>query len=102
MAQTAEKAYTDLIARVKEARLLGSCAELLGWDEQTYMPPHGSAHRSEQMGLLARLTHEMLTAPALGDLLGQAEAQAKAGDPVVSANLREIRRAYDRAVKLPA
>src|SRR5436305_2347821 len=100
MASTAAPAYAQLIDRVKQARLLGSCAEVRGWDEQTYMPPRGSAHRAEQMGLLARLTHELLTAPAIGELLGEAEA-LKAGEPVVAANLREIRRAYDRAVKLP-
>ena len=54
------------------------------------------------MALLARLTHEMLTAPALGDLLREAEGLAGNNDPTTSANLREIRRAYDRAVKLPA
>jgi carboxypeptidase Taq len=101
MSQPADQAYTALIGRVKECRLLGSCAEVLGWDEQTYMPPRGSAHRAEQMALLARLTHDLLTAPALGELLGQAEAAAPA-DEVARANLREIRRAHDRAVKLPA
>ena len=93
--------WAALIGRVKECRVLGSCAEVLGWDEQTYMPPRGSAHRAEQMALLARLTHDLLTAPALGELLGQAEAKAP-GDEVSRANLREIRRAHDRAVKLPA
>ncbi len=101
MSRTAEQAYAQLLERVKEARLLGSCAEVLGWDEQTYMPPKGSAHRAEQMALLARLTHEQLTAPALGELLATAETLPDK-DAVAAGNLREIRRAYDRAVKLPA
>ena len=42
MARTTEQAYAQVLDRVKEARLLGSCAEVLGWDEQTYMPPKGS------------------------------------------------------------
>ena len=88
MSQTAEQAYAALIGRVKECRLLGSCAEVLGWDEQTYMPPRGSAHRAEQMALLARMTHDLLTAPAVGELLGQAEALGLAADEVVRANLR--------------
>jgi carboxypeptidase Taq len=97
------QAYTELLRRVREAALLESCAGLLGWDERTYMPHHGSAHRAEQMALLARLTHEMLTAPILGELLAVVESSplVREADSDASANVREIRRQYDRAVKLP-
>ncbi|MCC6421448.1 MAG: carboxypeptidase M32 [Gemmataceae bacterium] len=99
----ANHAYTDLIHRVREGRLLGSCAELLGWDERTYMPPRGSDHRAQQMALLARLAHEMSTAPEIGGLLAAVEGSAlvQDADSPVAANVREIRRAYNRAVKLP-
>jgi carboxypeptidase Taq len=97
------QAYEELIRRIKEHSLLGSCASVLGWDERTYMPHKGSAHRAEQMALLARMTHEMLTAPEIGQLLaevgGSALVQQK--DSVPAVNVREIRRHYDRAVKLP-
>ena len=65
------KSYQDLISRFKEFSLLSSCASLLGWDERTYMPHNGSAHRAEQMALLARLTHEQVTDPEIGRLLGE-------------------------------
>src|ERR1700745_4261903 len=98
-----DQAYTDLSHCVKEALLLESCASVLGWDERTYMPHEGSAHRAEQMALLARMTHEMLTAPEIGDLLGAVEQSPLTRDPesAVAVNAREIRRTYDRAVKLP-
>src|SRR3954467_8876126 len=101
---TPDHAYTDLIRRVKEAALLGSCAGVLGWDERTYMPRQGSAHRAEQMALLARLGHQMLTAPDIGQLLGAVEGSPLVKDPegAPAVNAREIRRTYDRAVKLPA
>jgi len=92
-----EQSYADLIRRVKDYNLLSSCGSVLGWDERTYMPHEGSAHRAEQMALLARLTHEMATAPKIGELL--AEVEGMDGD--AAANVREIRRGYDRAVKLP-
>jgi carboxypeptidase Taq len=103
MSANAEAAYDDLIRRVKEANVLGSCASVLDWDEQTYMPRQGSAYRAEQMALLARLRHEMLTAPAVGELLGRVEGTDLVRDPesVPAVNAREIRRSYDRAVKLP-
>jgi carboxypeptidase Taq len=99
-----QQAYHELLHRVREARVLASCADVLHWDEQTYMPPEGSAHRAEQMALLARLGHEMSTAPLLGEFLAQVEASdlVKDGDGEPAANVRDVRRNYDRAVKLPA
>jgi carboxypeptidase Taq len=104
MTMNHEQAYAELIRRVKEARLLESCGSVLGWDERTYMPREGSAHRAEQLALLARMTHEMLTAPQLGELLGAVESSPLVADAesVPAVNVREIRRTYDRAVKLPA
>src|SRR5258708_21819014 len=95
--------YAELIRRCKETTLLHSCADVLGWDEQTYMPPAGSALRGEQMALLARMGHEIATAPAIGELLAQLESSdlMRQGDTIESANVREVRRAYDRAVKVP-
>lgn len=93
------EAYADLIRRWKEANTLGSCAAVLGWDERTFMPRNGSAHRAEQLALLARLIHERITDPRIGDLIAAASSVTTTDDQ--KANLREIRRAYDRAVKLP-
>jgi carboxypeptidase Taq len=97
------QAYTELIRRVREAALLESCASVLGWDERTYMPRQGSAHRAEQMALLARLCHEMFTAPQVGELLAAVEGSPLVKDTAgeAAANVREVRRQYDRAVKLP-
>src|SRR5262245_40281196 len=98
---TRDNAYSELVRRFKEWSVLGSCASALSWDEQTYMPPQGSAHRAEQMALLARLAHEMLAAKAMADLLAAAEAAPAESGSIAAANVREIRRVHDRAVKLP-
>src|SRR5262249_31510679 len=101
MPRTAEQAYAELIQRFKEYSLLGSCSSVLGWDERTYMPREGAVHRAEQMALLARLAHETLTAPRIGRLLSELEKSAPVEDAdSASVNIREIRRHYDRAVKL--
>jgi carboxypeptidase Taq len=96
-------AYDELITSVKETTLLASCSALLAWDERTHMPPAGSAHRAEQMALLARLTHERATSPRIGELLAAVEGSdlVRTPDSDAAANVREIRRNYDRAVKLP-
>src|SRR3954469_9202059 len=95
--------YDDLVRRVREAGVLASCAGLLGWDERTYMPRAGAAHRGEQMALLARLGHEMLPAPRVGERRAGVEGRPPAASPETdaAANVREIRRDYDRATKLP-
>jgi carboxypeptidase Taq len=98
-----QTAYEELLRRVREAAVLGSCAGLLGWDERTYMPRAGAAHRGEQMALLARLGHEMVADPRIGELLTAVEASDLVRDPESDAavNAREIRRGYNRATKLP-
>lgn len=98
------QAYDELIAHFREFRLLESIGGLLGWDERTYMPPKGSPHRADQMALMARLAHEKITSPKLGELLESATktTPSESADSDRSANLREIRRVRDRAVKMPA
>lgn len=69
------------------------------------MPPGGLAHRSNQLAQLAQLVHARSTDPRVHDWLLDCEADASlAGDPLSAAavNVREWRRDYDRATKLPA
>jgi len=104
MSRTPQEAFDELIRRVKAVSLLGSCGAVLHWDHQTYMPPKGGAHRAEQLALLAGLCHEQFTAPEIGDLLSLAETGelARGSGSAAAVNLREIRRAYDRATRIPA
>ncbi|GIW88378.1 MAG: thermostable carboxypeptidase 1 [Isosphaeraceae bacterium] len=97
------EAYEELVRRSRERSLLGSCAALLGWDEQTYMPCGGAEHRAAQLALLAGLTHERAIDPRIGELLAIVEGSPLVADPEsdAAANVREWRRDYDRATKLP-
>jgi carboxypeptidase Taq len=101
MPRSPQDSYAELIRRFKEYSLLGSCSNVLGWDERTYMPRQGSAHRAEQIALLARMCHEMLTASVMGELLFEVEASSLPKQEDTAVNVREIRRTYNRAVKLP-
>ncbi len=99
----AQAAYDELIRRTKEEALLASCLELLGWDELTYMPRAGAGHRGEQFALLSGLYHARATEPRIGELLAAVEGTSLLSDPAAppAVNVREIRRAYDRQVRLP-
>ena len=100
---TPADAYAELVRRSKESGVLNSCAAVLGWDQQTYMPRNGAGLRGEQMALLASLSHQKFTDPKVGELLAAVEGSDLVADPVAdaAANVRELRRAYDRATKLP-
>src|SRR3954452_11945366 len=97
----AESAYRELITRVREVALFGSIGSLLGWDERVQMPAKGAEHRSNQSSLLARKVHEEFTSPRIGDLLREVEQGGWSGDGDVTPNVREVRRQYDRATRLP-
>lgn len=99
----AQKSYDALVTRLKELALLGSVSALLGWDERTQLPPKGAEFRAEQSSLLARLRHERLTSPEIGQWLAAVEGSELVMDPGGDAavNVRETRRSYDRATKLP-
>jgi carboxypeptidase Taq len=96
-------AYAELIRRTKELGVLNSCASVLGWDQQTYMPLKGAGLRGEQMAFLAALSHQKFTDPKVNELLNTIENSDLVRDPesTVAANVRELRRGYDRATKIP-
>src|SRR4051812_15413658 len=97
----AENAYRELINLLREVALFGSIGSLMGWDERVQMPAKGAEHRSNQSSLLARKVHEQFTSPRIDELLRIVESGGFSGDGDVGANIREIRRQYDRATKLP-
>ena len=96
---TMAEAYGEFLKRIREIGQLETTAALLDWDSETYMPENGLSIRAEQLSLLARLAHERLTDPRLGELLAQLEGQVE--DEAARTNIRETRRDYERAVKIP-
>jgi len=101
---TAESAYRELTDYLRRTAILLSCRRLLSWDRDTYMPRGGAELRADQTALLMGLLHRRRTAPELGALLEKAAPLAEGADPdaPVAANLREARRDYDRATRIPA
>lgn len=92
-------AYAQLIARVKRMTALRDAAEVLGWDQQTMMPPGGVEARAAQFAALSAVSHESLVSPETGRLLSEAEREAKLPDE--RAVLRELRFSYDRETRVP-
>ena len=93
-------AYTQLIEESKQRSLLESCSSVLAWDEQTYLPTGGAELRANQLSMLAGMIHERATSSRIGDLLEELSDQTE-GDSPEAVNVRELKRAYDRATRLP-
>lgn len=96
------------LARLKEilaeiADLNGASA-LLGWDQQTYMPPGAAEQRGQQTGTLGKIAHQMGTSPEMGKLLEELRPYAERLDPD-SDDARLIQfaiRDFERATRVPA
>jgi carboxypeptidase Taq len=98
------RAYEDLTRRLAAIYDLGSSAMVLAWDHRTMMPRNGAAARSEQLGTLTRVTHEMFTAPEVGKLLDELEPWAESldYDSIEASLVRVTRHDYEKAVRVPA
>ncbi|MEX0586676.1 MAG: carboxypeptidase M32, partial [Pirellulales bacterium] len=100
---TARGAFDALCQHARETALLSSIEELLGWDERTKLPPAAGPYRAEQMTYLAGMIHRRRTDPRLGELLASLADGELARDPHsdAGATIRQLRRRYDKHVKLP-
>ncbi|MEJ8560642.1 carboxypeptidase M32 [Yoonia sp. GPGPB17] len=91
-------AYTELMQFQRETEALGQIAGRLGWDQETMMPDGATPQRAEEHGAMANILHARRIDPRVGDWL----AAAKPADDVAKANLRHIKRDFERTAKVPA
>ena len=98
-----DKAYEELIQLSRTETVLVSCAQVLQWDAEICMPKRGVEHRGQQMALLAGLAHDRATDPKVGELLSAIESSdiMSDADSAQAVNVREMRRDYGRATRLP-
>src|SRR5262249_9511716 len=93
----------ELLAHMHEIADLSALDALSGWDQNTAMPEGGSEIRGAQQATLQGVLHERWTAPRLGSLLDELGEKVQQA-PFTDADrglVRESRRGYDRATKLP-
>ncbi len=94
--------YRKLLKRAREIALFGGATELLNWDEETYMPPKALAFRADEIACLAGHKHRLFTAKTTGQWIAECEQHGFTADSDPAANVREWRRLYDRATRIPA
>ncbi len=91
-------AFDDLMAFQRETSALGQIAGRLGWDQETMMPRGAAPQRAEEMAAIEAVLHARKSDPRVAEWLDQANTT----DPSGKAQLREIRRSYERTIKVPA
>jgi len=91
----------EIKSLARELALIRTSAAVLGWDQETWLPPAAVEHRASQLAWLASRAHELAVSEDWKRALEHAESRDDGSDPVRSANLRELRREYDRATRLP-
>ncbi|TPE52986.1 carboxypeptidase M32 [Amaricoccus solimangrovi] len=92
--------YAEFADHLRGLGALDQVAGLLNWDQETQMPPKGSAQRAEQCAAVARAAHALATAPRLAELVGLLEGADL--DPAQAVNVAEAGRISRRATRVPA
>ena len=95
-------AINDLKARFADLLRLNYIANLLGWDQQVYLPPSvdSTKERSKKIALIKSLSHKKLVSKKTGDIIKRVE-KIQDLNLVDSALLREAKRKYEKAIKIP-
>lgn len=92
-------AYDELMAHQRQTEALAQVAGRLGWDQETMMPAGAAEQRGEELGAMEEMLHARRTAPEVGQWLAAVEDATL--DAVGQAQMRHIRRNYERAVRVP-
>ena len=95
-------AYQNLRARGRELALLGATGGLLGWDQETLLPPKSHGFRAEQSAQISGIAHRLATAPEVGVWISECENSPLPPDSPEGTCLARWKHDYHRATRIPA
>jgi len=98
-----EQLFEDVCAHARQTAVLASVESLLGWDEQTMMPPRAAAHRAAQVEAVATLVHRRRCDPAFGEGLDRLASGplVRNGSPQVKAAIRLLSKDFSKHARVP-
>ncbi|MEJ6398922.1 carboxypeptidase M32 [Yoonia sp. 208BN28-4] len=91
-------AFDDLMQFQRETEALGQIAGRLGWDQETMMPDGAAPQRAEEHAAMSRVLHARRIDPRVGEWLEKATPVTETD----AAQLRHIRRNFEKTAKVPA
>jgi carboxypeptidase Taq len=94
----------QLRLRLGELEDLRNTAGLLGWDQQTMMPPRGAESRAESLATLERISHDMFVSDEMGRLIEAAASELNGAEPDTdeASLVRVTRRRWEKARRVPS
>lgn len=103
MSNELDSSYEKLMKKYKELALFDSVRGLVRWDMETKMPPKATDLRGEQLALLQRLGHRMISDPAIKELLVtiRNHPDYETLDAFEKRNVHLIKKRYDEEAQLP-
>ena len=98
-----DESITNLLTHLHEISDLGAISALVSWDQNTALPEQAGEVRGLQQATLQGVLHERWTSSEIARLLEQLESkiQDERFNEIDRALIRETRREYDHATKLP-
>jgi carboxypeptidase Taq len=99
-----EENYRRLLELLGEIVDLNEAEALLGWDQQTYMPPGAAENRAMQLSTISRIAHEKFINDEIGDLIEAVMPSLSDMDPDSDEVriVKHVRREYDKQRKVPS
>jgi carboxypeptidase Taq len=92
-------AYDDVLEQFERVTYLSDGGSYLNWDQEVMMPDDGTPARAKQLSTISGVRHDLLTDDVVAD--GLAELDESSLPQPQAAEVREVRRQYERAARVP-
>ncbi|MFC7228447.1 carboxypeptidase M32 [Salinirubellus salinus] len=92
-------AYDEVLEQFARVTYLSDGGSYLNWDQEVMMPDDGTPARAKQLSTISGVHHDLLTDDVVADGLDELD-ESELPQPQ-AAEVREVRRQYDRAAKVP-
>ena len=97
------ESYNKLNSLAEELILNGTIQSILTWDFETYMPSKGVELRAKQLGYIAKIIHEKIIDPIIGELIKVIKEHPDYNTltDVEKRNVYLVKREYDKEIRVP-
>ncbi len=92
--ETATIKYLEYVKQMQDIAQMNNACAVLGWDQETYLPPKGADFRGKMLATLSGMSHDMAVEPKLGSLLDDLVKEEKSLDETSRKNLFHSRKDY--------
>ena len=93
--------YNELCEVLSPIHQMQSAMAIVQWDMYTMIPPRGHQQRAEQLSLMSKILHQMITDPKIENLLVEVENKLHTLDSIQQREIELIRRNWELQTVIP-